>query len=59
MSGASSPFIGRARNKNGETWGSIRSDPQVTAFCFVLIGLSDTRFVLDRVVMERFRIMIK
>ena len=53
MSGASSPFIGRAHNKNGETWGSIRSDPQVTAFCSYL-GLSDTRFVLDRVVTVLF-----
>jgi len=35
MSGASSLFIGRVRNKKGVTWGSIRSDPQVTAFSFL------------------------
>jgi len=35
MSGASSPFIGRVRNKKGVTWGSICSDPQVTAFLFL------------------------
>jgi len=37
MSGEGSSFIGRVRNKKGVTWGSIRFDPQVTAF-FVLIG---------------------
>jgi len=35
MSGASSPFIGRVRNKEGVTWGSIQLDPQVTAFSFL------------------------
>jgi len=35
MSGTSSPFIGRVRNKKGVTWGSIRSDPQVTMFLFL------------------------
>jgi len=51
MSGASSPFIGGARNKNGVTWGSIRSDPQVTAFCsYRVIGYA----FWDRVVTVLF-----
>jgi len=35
MSGESSPFIGRVRNKKRVTWGLSQLNPQATAFPFL------------------------